>query len=232
MLENLKETVCRANLELVREGLVKQTFGNASGIDRASGLVVIKPSGVDYANLRPEDMVTVELASGRVVDGRWRPSSDTPTHLELYRSFPGIGGVVHTHSVAATAMAQARRPIPALGTTHADFFDGPVPCTRALRDGEIATEYEANTGRVIVEAFAGRDPLNCPAVLVWCHGPFAWGRDPLDAVHYAVALEFVAELAARSLALAPDLTGMPEGLLRKHFSRKHGPSAYYGQQQP
>ncbi len=232
MLEELKREVCQANLELVRAGLVKQTFGNASGLDRASGLVVIKPSGVGYSGMQPDDMVTVELETGRVVDGKWRPSSDTPTHLELYRAFDGIGGVVHTHSVAATAWAQARREIPALGTTHADFFEGPVPCTRALRAGEIAAEYEAKTGTVIVEAFRGRDPLRCPAVLVWCHGPFAWGKDVLEAVHHAEALEFVAELAARSLAVSPGMEAMPEALLQKHFSRKHGPAAYYGQHRP
>jgi len=229
MLDELKKAVCHANLELVREGLVKQTFGNASGIDRASGLVVIKPSGVDYGVMQPEDMVTVELATGRVVDGKWRPSSDTATHLEIYRAFPAVGGVVHTHSRHATAWAQVHREIPAWGTTHADFFEGPVPCTRALREGEIRTDYELQTGRVIVETFAGRDPMRCPAVLVWSHGPFAWGKDPADAVHHAAALEYVAELATLSATISPRLEPMQGVLLEKHFSRKHGPSAYYGQ---
>lgn len=232
MLDLLKRQVCQANLDLVREGLVKQTFGNASGIDRERGWVVIKPSGIDYQGMQPTDMVTVELETGRVLDGAWRPSSDTATHLELYRAFPGIGAIVHTHSLFATAWAQTGRPVPAFGTTHADFFEGPIPCTRPLTPEEIRSGYETSTGRVIVEAFAGRDPLRCPAVLVASHGPFTWGATAAAAVVHAVALEFVVRLARESVALAPDLAPMPEELLEKHFSRKHGPSAYYGQRQP
>ena len=229
MLEQLKQQVCQANLDLVREGLVVQTFGNVSGIDRGNGLVVIKPSGVSYDGMRPEHMVTVSLATGEVVGGGLRPSSDTPTHLELYRAFAGVGGVVHTHSPHATAWAQARRDLPALGTTHADYFSGPVPCTRPMLPEEIRTAYEANTGRVIIERFRGFDPGRCPAVLVASHGPFTWGSTPADAVHNAAILEFLARLATETLALSPGVGPMPDVLLEKHYSRKHGPSAYYGQ---
>ena len=229
MLDDLKQQVYDANLRLLHERLVIQTFGNVSGIDRSSGRVVIKPSGVPYAAMTPADMVVVELLAGAVVEGDLRPSSDTPTHLELYRSFPGIGGVVHSHSLHATAWAQARREIPALGTTHADHFYGAVPVTRILRPDEIETDYERNTGRVIVERFEVIDPWDRPGVLVAGHGPFAWGADADDAVHNAVILEFVARLAAETLRLAPDADPIGESLLDRHYLRKHGPEATYGQ---
>lgn len=229
MLEALKQQVCQANLDLVREGLVIQTWGNASGLDRGKGLVVIKPSGVPYDKMQPRHMVVVELDSGRVVEGKLNASSDTDTHLVLYRAFSGIGGVVHTHSLCATAWAQTRRPVPALGTTHADYFHGPVPCTRLLRPQEIASDYEANTGEVIVETFAGRDPLSCPAVLVASHGPFAWGENVQKAVHNAVVLEHIIRLAGETRRLQSSSKAMQSSLLNKHFFRKHGPGAYYGQ---
>lgn len=229
MLESLKQDVCHANLELVREGLVIQTWGNASAIDRERGLMVIKPSGVPYATLKPRDHVVVSLSTGEVVEGRCQPSSDTPTHRVLYRAFPTLGGIVHTHSLHATAWAQAGRPLPAFGTTHADYWHGDIPCTRRLKPREIRTNYEANTGHVIVERFRDLDPLKFPAVLVASHGPFTWGRDVHDAVHHAVVLEFVARLASESLRLAPSLGRMQPALLDKHFLRKHGPGAYYGQ---
>jgi L-ribulose-5-phosphate 4-epimerase len=229
MLESLKRAVCQANLDLVREGLVVQTFGNASGLDRGRGLAVIKPSGVPYSALRPAQMVVVRLDNGKVVEGKLKPSSDTATHLELYRGLAGIGGVVHTHSLYATAWAQACRPIPALGTTHADYFHGEVPCTRAMTAEEIKTDYELNTGRVIVERCRGLDPLHHPAVLVAHHGPFTWGADVAEAAHNAAALEFTARLAAETLALNPGAKPMPGELRDKHFFRKHGPAAYYGQ---
>lgn len=231
MLDNLKKAVCEANLELVQKGLVLHTFGNASGIDRERGLVVIKPSGVDYAHLQPADMVVVALDSGQVVEGRLRPSSDTPTHLVLYRAFQAVGGIVHTHSLYATAWAQAQRDLPCLGTTHADYWHGPVPCTRLLSYREIQGDYEINTGQVIVETFAGRrlDPMEYPAVLVASHGPFTWGADVGQAVQHAVILEFVARLAAETLRLNPKTLPVPDSLLNKHFLRKHGPQAYYGQ---
>ncbi len=229
MLERLKQQVCAANQELVRQGLVVDTFGNVSGIDRERGLVVIKPSGVPYDGLLPEHMVTVALATGQRVDGGLRPSSDTPTHLELYRAFPGIAGIVHTHSLHATAWAQARREIPVLGTTHADYFHGAVPCTRLLLAEEIRHGYEASTGQVIAECFRGADPLRRPGVLVACHGPFTWGTSPEEAVHHAVILEYLARLATQTLLLAPNLESVAEELLDKHFLRKHGASAYYGQ---
>jgi L-ribulose-5-phosphate 4-epimerase len=231
-LADLKRRVCVANLDLVRRGLVIETWGNASALDSETGWVVIKPSGVDYANMRPEDMVIVDLGSGAVVEGTLRPSSDTATHLVLYRAFPGVGGVVHTHSLQATAWAQACRSIPALGTTHADYWNGSVPCTRALRAGEIRDEYEANTGKVIVETFKNRDPLEVPSVLVASHGPFCWGTTVEKAAENAAVLEFVAHLAARSLLLQPRLPDMPAALLKKHFFRKHGAGAYYGQRRP
>lgn len=229
MLEQLKEQVCQANLDLVREGLVIQTWGNASGIERKQGLVVIKPSGVPYSQMKPEHMVVVALDSGQVVEGRLQPSSDTPTHLVLYRAFAGIGGVVHTHSLLATAWAQSCRELPALGTTHADYFFGAVPCTRPMRPEEIRGDYEAETGKVIVEAFAQRDPMSCPAVLVASHGPFSWGKSAQDAVYHAVVLEQVVRLAGETLRCAPDVKPMPQELLERHFLRKHGPGAYYGQ---
>jgi L-ribulose-5-phosphate 4-epimerase len=229
MLEQLKTEVCRANLELVEAGLVIETWGNASGVDRERGLVVIKPSGVPYSKLSPRHMVVVELATGKVVEGRLNPSSDTPTHLVLYRAFNNIGGVVHTHSLFATAWAQTGRPLPALGTTHADYFHGPVPCTRLLKPGEIQSDYEANTGKVIVERFARREPLTCPAALVASHGPFCWGESADQAVHHAVILEHLARLASETMRLVSFTKPMQQALLDKHFFRKHGPSAYYGQ---
>jgi L-ribulose-5-phosphate 4-epimerase len=229
MLERLRKQVCAANLQLVAEGLVIQTWGNVSGIDRASGKVVIKPSGVPYAAMKPRHMVVVSLDSGKVVEGDLQPSSDTDTHLILYRAFGDIGGIVHTHSLFATAWAQGCRPIPALGTTHADYFHGPVPCTRRLNAREIKEDYEVNTGNVIVETFAARDPLHCPGVLVASHGPFAWGRTVDDAVHNAVVLEHLVRLAGETLRLFPYAKPMQSELLDKHFFRKHGPGAYYGQ---
>ena len=228
-LQQLKRAVCSANLALVKEGLVLQTWGNASGVDRPRGLMVIKPSGIPYERLKPELMVVVALGSGRVVEGKLKPSSDTPTHLELYRAFKNIGGIVHTHSLAATAWAQSRKHLPALGTTHADYFRGPVPCTRLLRPREIREDYERNTGRVIVETFVGRDPLDCPAVLVASHGPFAWGTTPADAVHHAVVLEHLARLAADTVRIFPAVKSMQRALLNQHFYRKRGPDASYGQ---
>ncbi|MGH7994564.1 MAG: L-ribulose-5-phosphate 4-epimerase [Limisphaerales bacterium] len=229
MLNQLKRDVCRANLALVNEGLVIQTWGNASGIDRARGLVVIKPSGVSYDGMAPKDMVVVSLKTGRVVAGRLKPSSDTPTHLVLYRAFPEIGGVVHTHSLYATAWAQARRKIPAYGTTQADYWFGEVPCTRALTPREIKSDYESNTGQVIVGTFNRLDPMQHPAVLVAGHGPFTWGREVADAVHNAAVLEFVARLASETLHVNPKTKPMESALLNKHFLRKHGTNAYYGQ---
>jgi L-ribulose-5-phosphate 4-epimerase len=231
MLEKLKRQVCEANLDLVREGLVIETWGNASGIDRERGLVVIKPSGVSYDDMQPKDMVVVSLADGKVVQGKMKPSSDTPTHLVLYRAFPKIGGVVHTHSLFATAWAQAKKTLPSYGTTQADYWHGEVPCTRALTPGEIKNDYEANTGRVIVETFKKLkfDPLQHPAVLLASHGPFTWGRDVADGVRNACVLEFVARLASETLRINPQTRPMPSVLLNKHFLRKHGSMAYYGQ---
>jgi L-ribulose-5-phosphate 4-epimerase len=229
MLKKLKTEVCRANLELVEQGLVVQTWGNVSGVDRQRGVMVIKPSGVPYAGMRPEHMVVVSLETGRVLEGKLRPSSDTPTHLVLYRAFKNIGGIAHTHSLYATAWAQARKEIPAFGTTQADYWYGTVPCTRALTAREIKADYEANTGRVILERFKKLDPANHPAVVVASHGPFTWGRDAADAVHNAVVLEFVARLASETLRINPATARMDQTLLDKHFLRKHGPNASYGQ---
>jgi L-ribulose-5-phosphate 4-epimerase len=229
MLENLKRRVCRANLDLVREGLVIQTWGNASAVDRKRGLLVIKPSGVAYDKMKPEHMVVLSLVTGKVVEGDLKPSSDTPTHLVLYRAFKDIGGVVHTHSLYATAWAQARRSIPSYGTTQADYWYGDVPCTRLMTPDEIKTGYEANTGRVIVETFKNLDPMQHPAVLVASHGPFTWGKDVESAVHNAAVLEFIAKLAGETLRLNPQIEPMQSTLLDKHFLRKHGPKAYYGQ---
>lgn len=229
MLEALKRQVCASNLQLVADGLVIQTWGNASGIDRARGLVVIKPSGVPYDGMKPEHMVVVSLKTGKVAEGSLRPSSDTPTHLVLYRAFPEIGGVVHTHSLYATAWAQARRKIPAYGTTQADYWFGEVPCTRALTPAEVKDDYEANTGHVIVETFRKLDPTEHPAVLVASHGPFTWGEDVNAAVHNAAVLEFVARLAGETLRINPKTRPMASALLNKHFLRKHGTNAYYGQ---
>ena len=231
MLEKLKAKVCRANLDLVAEGLVIQTWGNASAVDRASGVMVIKPSGVPYSEMKPQHMVCVSLATGKVVEGKLKPSSDTDTHLALYRAFPKIGGVVHTHSLFATAWAQACRPLLAYGTTQADYWYGDVPCTRKLTAAEIKTDYEANTGEVIVETFKKLkfDPLQHPAVLVASHGPFTWGQDVHDAVHNASVLEFIAQLNSETLRINPKLKPMQSVLLDKHFLRKHGPKATYGQ---
>jgi L-ribulose-5-phosphate 4-epimerase len=229
MLKELKRRVCAANLELVKAGLVMQTFGNASAIDRSSGTVVIKPSGVPYEGMKPEHMVVVSLATGKVVEGRLNPSSDTPTHLVLYRAFENIGGIVHTHSLFATAWAQARRGIPALGTTHADYFHGPVPCTRLMKTREIRGDYEANTGHVLAERFARLDPLDFPGGLVASHGPFAWGESIETAVHNGIVLEHLARLASETLRIHPAIKPMQRALLDKHFSRKHGRNAYYGQ---
>jgi L-ribulose-5-phosphate 4-epimerase len=229
MLERLKREVCRANLDLVKAGLVVETWGNASGIDRPRGLVVIKPSGVPYAGMTPRHMVVVSLESGKVVEGRFKPSSDTPTHLVLYRAFAGIGAVVHTHSLYATAWAQAKKDLPSYGTTQADYAYGDVPCTRLLTAAEIRSDYEANTGHVIVERFRQLDPLQHPAVLVASHAPFTWGKNVTNAVHNAIVLEFLARLASESLRLNPNLKPMQPALLDKHFLRKHGPHAYYGQ---
>ncbi|MGH9666698.1 MAG: L-ribulose-5-phosphate 4-epimerase [Bryobacteraceae bacterium] len=228
MLQELREQVLEANLEVVRRGLVLYTFGNASGIDRERGLVAIKPSGVPYEEMRPADLVVVNL-DGHVVDGSLRPSSDLPTHLVLYSAFSGIGGVAHTHSRAATAWAQARREIPCFGTTHADYFHGPVPVTAAMTEAEIRTEYEVNTGHAIARRFAGLDPLHTPGVLVAGHAPFTWGRTAEEAAQMAVILEEVAQLALATLAIHPDASPIAEALRDKHFSRKHGSTAYYGQ---
>jgi L-ribulose-5-phosphate 4-epimerase len=232
MLDELKADVCRANQALVSEGLVFRTFGNASGVDRQSGHMVIKPSGVAYAELTPEKMVVVSLETGDVVEGKLSPSSDTPTHVVLYRAFEAIGGIVHTHSLRATAWAQARREIPLLGTTHADYFPGAVPLTRSLTEREVRGEYEANTGDVIVERFAGLSPEQVPAVLVAEHGPFAWGATPDEAVFHAALLEYLATLAIETLHVKPYPKPPSQALVRKHFERKHGPNATYGQRPP
>ncbi|SRR5581483_1178884 len=229
MLEQLKRSVCKANLDLVKEGLVIQTWGNASGIDRARGLVAIKPSGVPYDDMKPEHMVIVSLETGDVVEGRLKPSSDTATHLVLYRAFKHIGGVVHTHSLYATAWAQACKGVPSYGTTQADYWHGDVPCTRRLTSREIKSDYEVNTGKVIVERFRGLEPRKHSAVLVASHGPFTWGKDVNDAVHNAAVLEFVARLASETLRINPSVRPMQSVLRDKHFLRKHGPKAYYGQ---
>ena len=230
-LQSLREQVLDANLELVRRGLVLYTFGNASGISREENLVVIKPSGVDYQQLTPAHMVIVDL-DGRVVEGDLRPSSDLDTHLVFYRSFPTIGGVVHTHSEFATAWAQARRPIPCLGTTHADYFYGPVPVAGPLTTEEINSDYEKNTGLVVTRTFADLDPEEVSAVLVAGHGPFCWGKDAAAAAHCAVILESVARMAYYTVGLAPAGDPISRSLLDRHYLRKHGRNAYYGQVQP
>jgi L-ribulose-5-phosphate 4-epimerase len=230
-LNELRERAFAANIEIVRAGLVALTFGNASAADRAAGVMAIKPSGVPYDELRPESMVVVSLDNGSVVDGEYRPSSDTPTHLVLYREFERIGGIVHTHSPFATAWAQACRGIPCLGTTHADHFCGEVPVTRPLNPKEIESDYERCTGEVIVETFAHLrlDPLRVPAALVASHGPFTWGADAAEAVENAIALETVARSALMTESLQPGVEPTGEDLVQRHFSRKHGPGAYYGQ---
>ena len=228
MLDHLRQEVLEANLELVRHGLVLYTFGNASGIARAEGLVVIKPSGVPYESMRPEDLVITDLL-GRVVEGKLRPSSDLDTHLELYRSFPAIGGVVHTHSHFATVWAQAGREIPCLGTTHADYFRGAVPVTEPMPADEIRSAYELNTGKAIVRRFAHLDPEEFPAVLVCGHGPFCWGKTARGAAHTAVVLEMIAHMACQTVTLNQDAAPLDRALVDKHFLRKHGAKAYYGQ---
>ena len=228
MLEKLKEEVCRANLELPKFGLVTFTWGNVSGIDRESGLVVIKPSGVSYDSMTAEDMVVVDL-DGNVIEGKWRPSSDTATHLELYKAFERCGGIVHTHSRWATTFAQAGMAIPAMGTTQGDYFYGEIPCTRPMTDEEITGEYEKETGKVIVETFADRDPVAVPAVNVYSHGPFTWGKDAMEAVHNAVVMEEVAFMDWHAMVMNPSLGPMQQSLLDKHYLRKHGANAYYGQ---
>lgn len=231
MLEELKEKVWKANMMLPKYGLVTFTWGNVSGIDREKGLVVIKPSGVEYDEMTAEDMVVVSLKSGEVVEGKWKPSSDTATHLALYKAFANIGGVVHTHSRWATSWAQAGRSIPAYGTTHGDYFYGEIPCTRKMTGEEIAGSYELETGNVIVETFEGKQADDMPAVLVHSHGPFAWGKDAADAVHNAVVLEELAFMAYHTEAIEPTVGTMQQELLDKHYLRKHGANAYYGQSQ-
>ena len=231
MLEALKEQVCRANLLLPKYNLVTFTWGNVSGVDREQGLMVIEPSGVDYDGMTPEDMVVVSLETGKRVEGKWKPSSDTDTHVALYNAFPGLGGVVHTHSRWATSFAQAGRGIPAYGTTQGDYFYGEIPCTRRMTPEEIAGKYELETGNVIIETYRERgiDPEQVPAALVHSHGPFAWGTDPENAVHNAVVLEECAFMALHALMLEPQLPPMQQELLDKHYLRKHGANAYYGQ---
>lgn len=230
MLEELKKAVCDANLDLVAKGVVIYTWGNVSGISEDRKYVVIKPSGVDYDGMSPEDMVVVDLWTGETVEGKWKPSSDTATHLELYRKYENIKGVVHTHSTNAVAFAQAGRPIPALGTTHADYFYGAIPCTRSLTKEEVDEAYEVNTGKVIIETIEemGYDPMAIPGIVVQNHGPFTWGKSPANAVYNAVVMEKVAEMDVATLALNPGAS-MPQYILDKHYMRKHGPNAYYGQ---
>jgi len=228
MLKQLKEEVFRANIELLKNHLVVLTWGNVSGISHAEGLVVIKPSGVDYELMKPADMVVVDF-DGKIVEGELRPSSDLPTHLRLYKSFSSIGGIAHTHSMYATMFAQACKEIPCFGTTHADHFNGSIPLTRFLTKKEVASDYEGNTGAVIIERFALLDPLTTPSVLVRGHAPFSWGKNALDAARKSLILERVAQMAMGSLQLNPDLPSIPLHIQEKHFNRKHGPNAYYGQ---
>ncbi|MDQ1296480.1 MAG: L-ribulose-5-phosphate 4-epimerase [Bacteroidota bacterium] len=227
MLKELKERVFKANLDLVNEGLVIHTWGNVSGRDKKSGLIVIKPSGVSYKSMKPEDMVVMDL-EGKVIEGKFKPSTDAPTHLLLYKVFGPIGGIVHTHSTYATSWAQAGKSIPPLGTTHADHYYGAVPCTRKLTGNEVNKEYEINTAKVIVEALKGVDPLSVPSVLVNCHGPFCWGTDTEDAVYNAIALEEIARIAFYTVLLGKK-EPIDKGLLDKHYNRKHGRNSYYGQ---
>ena len=227
MLKELKNIVFKANLDLVKHGLVIHTWGNVSGRDRDSGLIVIKPSGVDYESMKPEDMVVID-PEGKFVEGKFKPSTDAPTHLLLYKSWPEIGGVVHTHSSYATSWAQAGKAIPPFGTTHADHYYGEVPCTRLLTDNEIETDYEINTGKVIVEKMGKVDPLSIPSVLVCSHGPFCWGTDADNAVYNAVALEEIARMAFYTVLLGKN-EPISQSLLDKHYKRKHGNNAYYGQ---
>lgn len=228
MLEQLKKEVFDANMDLVAKGMVIYTWGNVSGIDREKQLVVIKPSGVDYETMKPEDMVVVDL-EGNVVEGHYKPSSDTPTHLVLYKTYPAIGGVVHTHSTWAVTFAQAGMPIPAFGTTHADYFYGDIPCARELTEKEINDGYEMNTGNVIVETIGDKDPMAVPGILVKNHGPFAWGKTPAGSVYNAVVMDKVAEMAYNTMTLNPRVNRVSQYLLDKHYFRKHGANAYYGQ---
>ena len=230
MLEQLKKAVYEANMELPRRGLVTYTWGNVSGIDRESGLIVIKPSGVEYEDLRPEDLVVLNL-DGEVVEGTLNPSSDTRTHIELYKAFPQLGGIVHTHSPYAVGWAQAGEDIPCYGTTHADYIYGPVPCARHLTQEELDEDYEKNTGKVIIEKFTerGLDPVAVPAVICHSHGPFTWGKSPAQAVYHAVVLEECAKMATFTKLVKPDAAPAPQHVLDKHYLRKHGPNAYYGQ---
>lgn len=228
MLDALKHEVLAANLELPRHGLVTFTWGNVSAIDSNRELVVIKPSGVSYDNMTADDMVVVDL-DGNVIEGSLNPSSDTPTHLALYKAYEQLGGVVHTHSSYITSWAQAGRAVPALGTTHADYFYGEIPCTRALTPTEINGDYEYETGNVIIETIADQDPMSIPGIIVYQHGPFAWGKNAMDAVHNAVVMEEVAKMAFRSITINPHLAEIDKGLLDKHYLRKHGANAYYGQ---
>lgn len=230
MLENLKKEVCEANLELVKRGVVIYTWGNVSGISDDRKYMVIKPSGVDYSTMKDEDMVVVELATGNVIEGKWKPSSDTPTHLELYKKYDSIKGIVHTHSINATSFAQAGIDIPALGTTHADYFYGDIPCTRELSEEEVKEAYEKNTGLVIIETFENKslDVMAVPGVIIKNHGPFAWGTSPANAVYNAVVMEAIAEMDLKTLQLNPN-SEMKQYVLDKHYTRKHGPGAYYGQ---
>ena len=231
MLEELKKIVCAANLELPKYGLVTFTWGNVSGVDRERGLMVIKPSGVEYDTMTPEDLVVVSLATGERVEGKWKPSSDTATHVALYNAFPEIGGIVHTHSRWATTFAQAGMNIPAMGTTHADYFYGAIPCTRPMTPEEIRGAYEKETGNVIIETFKtnGIDAMSIPAVNVYSHGPFAWGADPMNAVYNAVVMEEVAFMAWNAMMIDPGQGAIQQELLDKHYLRKHGKNAYYGQ---
>ena len=231
MLEALKEQVLKANLELPKHDLVTFTWGNVSAIDRASGLIAIKPSGVEYDEMTADDIVLVSLETGERVEGRLKPSSDTPTHLELYRAYPSIGGIVHTHSRWATTMAQLGRGIPALGTTHADYFYGAIPCARHLTTEEIDEDYEKNTGKVIIEELTKRNinPVHVPGIICASHGPFTWGKDAAQAVYHAVVLEEVAKMAVYTRQIKPDAAPAPQNIQDKHFLRKHGPNAYYGQ---
>ena len=230
MLEQLKQEVFEANIELMRRKVVIYTWGNVSGIDREKGLMVIKPSGIDYDRMSARDMVVIDIRTGEKVDGKWRPSSDTATHIELYRKYPQIGGITHTHSVNAVAFAQAGRDIPALGTTHADYFYGPIPCTRSLTKEEVEKGYEKNTGKVIIETLEERgiEPLAVPGIVVRNHGPFTWGRDAAASVYHAVVMDTVAEMTMKTLLLNPSAE-MPQYILDKHYYRRHGKNAYYGQ---
>lgn len=228
MLDELKSIVLKANLELVKYGLVTLTWGNVSGVDRKEGFIVIKPSGVDYDTMSADDMVVLDM-EGKKVEGKWRPSSDTPTHVELYREFPNIGGIAHSHSEFATIFAQALIEIPCYGTTHADHFNGTIPLTRFLSEEEVDSGYEVNTGKVIIERFKRLNPYDMPGVLVAGHAPFSWGKDPSDAVKNNLVLERVAKMALNSRLLNEKLTEIPDYILKKHYSRKHGPDAYYGQ---